>query len=302
MAQTYLLGIDLGGTNIKAVLTNPKGEILEEMLRPTMDIEEIDNSIVWKTNIKEMIANFQTKTNHSIAHIGISSPGTINAENTGVISNGTKLLGIENFIWKEYLQQEVYVLNDAHSALFAESRIGIGKGYKNILMLTLGTGVGGGIMINGEILQGQQGRAGHIGHFSVNQNYQIDAVQTPGSLESSIGEETIEKRTYGKFTATKDLVAAHINGDTFATWVWLNSVQSLARGITSLINIISPELIILGGGISKAGGALLNPLNDFLDIYEWRPAGFKTPIKLAELENNAGSVGAALFAMEQGRK
>ena len=300
MKKSYLLGIDLGGTNIKAVLTNPKGEILGELTRPTNDVEGVDNSAVWKATLKEMIEGFQQKTNHQIQHIGISSPGTVNNDYTGVISNGTKLLGIEGLIWKEYLNREIFVLNDAHAALFAESRLGIGKDYQNIIMLTLGTGVGGGIMINGQVLQGEQGRAGHIGHISVNQNYELGIVQTPGSLEKCIGECTIKERTYGKFKSNKTLVAAHLKGDTFATWVWLNAVQALARGIVTLINILSPEMIILGGGISKAGEALMNPLTEFLEVYEWRPSGFKTPIKLAALGNHAGAVGAALFAMEQG--
>ena len=244
-----LLGIDLGGTNIKAVLTNASGAVLEEVSAPTNDIEGVDNSMVWKQTIRDLICNFQQK--HSIKSIGISSPGTINAENTGVISNGTKLLGIENFIWKNYLNQEIFVLNDAHAALFAESRIGIGKGYKNVIMITLGTGVGGGIMVNGQLLQGQQGRAGHIGHISVNHDYHLGIVNTPGSLEQSIGEYTIPQRTYGQFQSTKEVVAAHLEGDTFATWVWLNSIQSLARGIISLINVISPDIIILAVELPK---------------------------------------------------
>ena len=296
----FLLGIDLGGTHIKAVLTNSDGEVLEVATRPTQDIEGVDNSPVWKNTIRQLIQEFQIKYPQQIQHIGISSPGTVNDDHSGILSNGTKLLGIEGLIWSEFLKKDVYVLNDAHAALFAESRIGAGKGMENMIMLTLGTGVGGGIMINGQILKGQQGRAGHIGHISVDQSYQTGIVGTPGSLESSIGEETIIERTYGLYSSTRDLVAAHLKGDTFASWVWLNSVQSLSRGIVSLINAISPELIILGGGISKAGDALIVPLRDFLDVYEWRPGGFKTRVCFAQLGNHAGAIGAALFALEQG--
>ena len=121
-------------------------------------------------------------------------------------------------------------------------------------------------------------------------------------MEIAIGEYTIPQRTYGKFESTKKLVEAHLDGDTFATWVWLNSVQSLARALVSLINTVSPELIILSGGISKAGKALLNPLHDFMEIYEWKIGGFKTPIKLAQLGTFAGAAGAALFALEMKTK
>jgi len=297
-----LLGIDLGGTAIKAVLTNPKGEVLDETSTPTHDIPGQDNSKVWKASIKKLIEDFQLKYNDTIICTGISSPGTVQANNRGVLSNGTKLLGIEGFVWKDYIGQDIYVLNDAHAALFAESRLGAGRGYQDILMMTLGTGVGGGIMINGELLQGQKGRAGHIGHISVEQDPLQGIVNTPGSLENAVGQGSLERRSYGRFKDTKTLVDAHLAGDTFATWVWLNSVQALARGMVSFINVLSPAVIIIGGGIAKAEEHLMKPLHDFLDIYEWRPADFKTPIRMAELGNHAGAVGAALFALEKRTK
>jgi len=206
------------------------------------------------------------------------------------------MIGIENFDWTDYIGEQVFVLNDAHAAMFAESKLGAGIGYKNLLMMTLGTGVGGAIMLDGKIVQSNLGRAGHIGHLSVNRDAEMSIVRSPGSLEMAIGEGTIEERTYGIFKSTKKLVDAHIAGETFANYVWLNTVQTLARAIVSLINVISPELIILGGGISKAGDHLMKPLKDFLDVYEWRPGGYATPVTLAKLGGHAGAIGAALFA------
>ncbi|MEZ5042587.1 MAG: ROK family protein [Saprospiraceae bacterium] len=299
MNKQLALGIDLGGTNIKAVLTNAKGAILEERSEPTHDKAGIDNSAEWKQTIKTMVEAFSAKTAGKIETIGISAPGTANPDNTAILSMPNKLLGIEKFIWKDHLGREAYVLNDAHAALFAESRIGVGKGCGNILLVTLGTGVGGGIMIDGKLLQGQKGRAGHVGHISVNQGASMSIVNAPGSLERAIGEHTIAHRTYGRFASTKDLVGAHLRGETFATWVWLKSLESLARGLVSMINSISPELIILGGGITQADQALLQPLKAFMEIYEWPLDGFRTPIKLAQLGTLAGAVGAALFALEK---
>ena len=299
MNNQLALGIDLGGTNIKAVLINETGAVLEETSVPTNDKEGVDNSWEWKQTVKELVTDFQKRTGDKITIIGLSSPGTANPDNTGILSNPNKLLGIEKFIWKDFLGFETYVLNDAHAALFAESRLGIGRGVPNILMLTLGTGVGGGILMDGKLLQGLKGRAGHVGHISVNSDLTLDICNTPGSLERAIGEHTVKQRSYGKFGTTKDLAEAYVKGDTFAIWVWLNSIQALARGLVSLINTLSPELVILSGGIAKAGDALLQPLQDFMEIYEWQIDGFKTPIKFAHLGTYAGAVGAALFAMEK---
>ncbi len=299
MINKYLIGVDLGGTQIKAVLTDPTGIVIEERATDTHDIVGKDNSAVWKPAVKRLIKELEDSCSSKIEGIGISSPGTANQTNTGILSNGTKLLGIEGLIWGDYLGRKVTVLNDAHAALIAESSVGAGIEFKNILMITLGTGIGGGIMIDGKLYQGQVGRAGHIGHLSVTKDVQAGIVNTPGSFENQIGETTVRQRSYGRFATTKDVVNAYEQGDTFGTWVWLNSVQVLARGIVSLINVISPEVIILGGGISKAGASLMNPLKDFLNIYEWRPNNFETPIRFARLSNNAGAIGAALYALEK---
>lgn len=299
MSATLLIGIDLGGTHIKGVLTNPRGDILDEKSTPTLDTPGQDNSTVWKASIKRMIEAFQAEQPTPIGAIGLSCPGIANAANTGIFALGGKLIGIDEFTWPEYLGQPAYVLNDAHAALFAESRIGAGQGIKDLLMITLGTGVGGGIMVNHQLLQGELGRAGHVGHISVRQDEHLDIVRTPGSLEDAIGQGTLEKRSYGRFQTTKALVEAHLAGDHFATWVWLSSVQALARGLASFINILSPELILIGGGIAQSHSALMDPLRAFLEIYEWRPKGFATPLEFAQLGNHAGAVGAALFAWEK---
>lgn len=299
MQHQLAIGIDLGGTNIKAVLINADGSILAEAIRPTHDQPGKDNSAVWKQTVKELVQQLQQQAGRPVEKAGIAAPGTANTENTAILSLPNRLLGIENLVWKDYLAIDTLVLNDAHAALFAESRIGAGKIAQNIVMLTLGTGVGGGIMLNGQILQGQMGRAGHIGHISVTDDLEQSIAQAPGSLERAIGECTIRERTYGKYTSTEALVKAYLAGDAFAAWAWLNSVHKLSRGLVSLINLVSPDLIILSGGITQAAKALLEPLHQFMDLYEWRIKGFETPIVVAQSNTFSGAIGAALFALEK---
>jgi len=166
-------------------------------------------------------------------------------------------------------------------------------------MLTLGTGVGGAILIDGKPYQGAFSKAGHIGHMAINDGGDPDVTGMPGSLEECIGNCTIEKRSRGKFTSTHALLDAFRVGDNFAKEVWLKSVRHLAIGLASVSNILSPEVIVLGGGITQAGDDLFQPLGEFMDQYEWQPGGNKTTIVKAAYGDMAGAIGAACFAMSK---
>ena len=165
-------------------------------------------------------------------------------------------------------------------------------------MLTLGTGVGGAILINGQPYQGSFHKAGHIGHMVINDEGETDVCGMPGSLEDAIGNVTISKRSGGKFGSTQKLLEACKNGDGFAKKVWLTSVKKLAIGLASVANILSPETIVLGGGIAEAGNALFEPLEEYMNQYEWRAGGNKAQIVKASLGDMAGAIGAACYAME----
>lgn len=167
-------------------------------------------------------------------------------------------------------------------------------------MLTLGTGVGGAILIEGKPYQGAFNKAGHIGHMVIDSEGDADIIGMPGSLEDAIGNCSIEKRTAGKFSSTHQLLEAFRKGDRFAGDIWLTSVKKLAIGLASLTNILSPEMIILGGGITEAGKDLFDPLEDYISRYEWRTGGNKTIIVKARFGELAGAVGAACFAREEG--
>jgi glucokinase len=160
-------------------------------------------------------------------------------------------------------------------------------------MITLGTGVGGAIFSGGRLLKGAIGRGGHLGHMTTDINASMDVYGTPGSLEVAIGNKTILERGQGRYANTHVLLAACSQGDAEAEKIWRESVRHLAAAIASLINILDPELIILGGGISTgAGDRLLMPLAAFLDQYEWRPGGGRARLSLAALGDEAGAFGS----------
>ena len=166
-------------------------------------------------------------------------------------------------------------------------------------MLTLGTGVGGAILIEGKPYQGAMNKAGHMGHMVINDEGDCDVTGMPGSLEECIGNCTIGKRSKGKFTSTQEMLEAYRNGDAFAKEVWIKSVRRLGAGLASIANILSPEVIVLGGGIAQAGDDLFIPLNGYMKQFEWQPNGKTTEIVKAIYGDMAGAIGAASFAMQR---
>jgi glucokinase len=214
-----------------------------------------------------------------------------------------RLAGLEQFVWSDFLERPTWVLNDAHAALIAETSFGAGKGYADVLMLTLGTGVGGGVMIGGELHQGLLNRAGHVGHVSLNADSDArDITNMPASLEDAIGDCSIEQRSFGRFTSTHDLLEAVRCGDRLAVYTWLHSVKKLATALCSFINMLSPEIIILGGGISRAGKELFEPLAEFMNIFEWQHSDTRTPVVPAVFDEYSGAAGAAGFALRKNQK
>ena len=203
---------------------------------------------------------------------------------------------VEGLDWRQRLKRDIWVLNDAHAATLAEAWIGAAQGAQHALMLTLGTGVGGGVIVDGRLLQGATGRAGHLGHVSIDQRLPPDIVGTPGSIEDAIGNHTLAARSCGRFSDTSALVRAAEAGDAAAAECWWRSVHSLAVGITSLVNAFDPEIVVLGGGIAESGPALFDPLSIYMDELEWRPTGQRVPIVAARLGELSGAIGAARFA------
>ena len=286
------IGIDLGGTCIKAVAINEEGTILERLQLPTND----GNDKAWKQKVSDIVkklqSQFQTKN-----PVGISAPGLPNSDNSAIDFMPGRMQGIENFIWNDFLRLPVYVLNDAVAALIAEAKFGSAKGKQNVVMLTLGTGVGGAILIEGKPYFGMYNKAGHIGHMIINDDDDPDITGMPGSLENCIGNCTIQKRTDGKFNSTNELLEAMKNGDEFARKVWLKSVRHLALGIASITNILSPEIVVIGGGVSQADKELFEPLVKYMDDFEWRAGGYAVTVVKAFHGEMAGAIGAAGFAM-----
>ena len=294
--MSYAIGVDLGGTNIKIAVVSTDGQVLDHSTCQTAD----DGAGSWAETIKQRIEVIAEHHDEAPCHIGIAAPGLAARDGLSIANMHGRLEGLEGLLWVDYLKTSasVRVLNDAHAALLGEAWQGAASGFRNVVLLTLGTGVGGAVLSDGRLLKGHLGRAGHLGHISLNPDGLPDIVGTPGSLEQMIGNCTLRDRSGGRFTSTRELVDAHLAGDAHATDVWVRSVYQLSIALVSIINALDPEVIILGGGIANAGSALFEPLANFMERFEWRPFGNRVPVIPALLSDQAGALGAAYYAMK----
>ncbi len=298
--MTWAAGIDLGGTHVKAVAASTAdGAVLDRLTFPTADGTATPAD--WIDRAHEALKSFSARRGTPPAAVGVCAPGLAAADERCIAHLPGKLAGLAGLDWTTALGRTalVPVLNDAHAALLGEVWAGAARGRRHVVMLTLGTGVGGAVLCDGHLLRGAIGRAGHLGHMSLQVDGPVSIVGTPGAVEMMIGDCSVAARSGGRFTRTADLVAAHRAGDPTATAVWHQAVRALGHALASYINLFDPELIVLGGGIARAGDTLFHPLAAELDRLEWRPGGHRVPIVPATLGEWAGALGAAAHALQR---
>src|ERR1051325_10184800 len=217
--MTFGIGIDLGGSSVKAVAVTPEGKLLAKR-NVSFDLHEQLN---WARRIQEIIQETESQQGNPASAIGISAPGLPAADARSIARMPGRLQGLEGLSWTDFLHspQPAPVLNDAHAALLGEAWLGAARGFKNVFMLTLGTGVGGAAIVDGRLLKGAFGRGGDLGPISLDTHCPRDVCRMPGSLEVVIGNCTISERTNGRYQTTHELVAAHLRGNKAATKTWL---------------------------------------------------------------------------------
>jgi glucokinase len=291
-------GIDLGGTRIKHVTMATDGRVIDRRMIETSDGEFREGLPLFAWRIREML---QTSPEPPVA-IGLSAPGLVDADGLRIRCMPGRMNGLVDLDWSTFLEYagKFQVMNDGHAALLGEWKAGSALGLEHACLITLGTGVGGAILSGGKILRGFLGRAGHVGHISLDQSGAPGITGVPGSLEDAIGNHNIRERSGGRFSSTCDLLEAVLAGDDQAKRVWTASVRALACGIVSLINVIDPEKVIVGGGIAEAGPLLFETLAPYLEQWEWRPKGSSVPVIPAALGEWSGAIGAAWNVREDG--
>lgn len=293
-ASPLAIGIDLGGTHIKAALLEcDTGALVRMSSLPTRDGEWRGSKPLFAHRVRDLVRELEAAAGRGPLPVGLCAPGLAHRSDRCIDWLPGRMQGLEKLDWPEFLAREVRVLNDSHAALLGEAWVGSARGCENVVMLTLGTSVGGAVLSGGRLIRGHIGRGGHLGRLSIHADGEQDAFQTPGSLGSFLGDQNLSRRTQGRYKSTQALVAAALAGEAEAQAVWDASVRRLAVAVVSLINVLDPELVVLGGGISAgAGDALVRPLQRYLDHYEWRPGGHQVRLTLASAGEWAGALGS----------
>ncbi|MEW9121854.1 MAG: ROK family glucokinase [Thermotaleaceae bacterium] len=311
-----LIGVDLGGTNIKVGAVNQKGEIVYQNIRPTnpsRGYELIIQDII--EQIEGVLAQMGLPI-EDIQSIGIGIPG-LSESVTGRVIYCTNLFWYDIPLGEKikiHFQRPVYVENDATVAALAESISGSTKGLSNSVFLTIGTGVGGGIIINNKVYSGSHGAGSEIGHMIVGENFYSCNCGQNGCLETFVSATGMiryaQKRIHEGVKDTEILHSVNnkledINGkvifdaaqkgDPLGAEVVERAVNYLATGIINIYNLLDPERIAIGGGISRAGNLLLNPLREAVHKRVFCKDVNYGDIALAQLGNDAGIIGAAFL-------
>ncbi len=299
----FAIGIDVGGTNIKAgVVFN--GRVFKKEILSTLAGEGPEICI---NQIKTAIKNF-VKISSSI---GIGIAGIIDSKN-GVVRYSPNLKGWHDIKLAKILRHEfkkpVKILNDVNAILLGEWIYGAGKGYNNVFLFTLGTGVGGAAICEGQMLFGTNGFAGEFGHTVINFNGPKCACGNFGCLERYVGSRYIleialrkskrKKSSLKKYNLlTPKIIASEAKkGDPVAREVFEEIGYYIGIGVSNIINLFDPEIIIISGGISNAGSILFKPIRKTLKKLILGPQYRNVQIVPAKLGDDAGILGAAYFA------
>ena len=314
--RKYYVGIDLGGTFIKGGIVDDTGRVLVSDKVPTESEKGADGVARNIAKLCKMLLDKTNMTASDIVGIGMGVPGIIDSKRGEVVYSCN--LAWEHFFITESVEKltglPVKIANDANVAALGETKFGCGKDYNNTVMLTLGTGVGSGIVIDGKLFEGNRSAGAELGHSVIVAGGEQCTCGRKGCLEAYASATALIRDTKRAMQANKDSKMWEIGAldnvtgktafdykdvDESAKQVVENYIEKLGVGITNVANEYRPEAIILGGGVCAQGDTLIKPLQEFLDreIY----AGSKGPqVKLltATLENGAGLLGAAALWME----
>ncbi len=310
----YKIGIDLGGTNIACGVVDGINLVYKKSV-PTGKITGTESAAEKLGAALSVALNDGGFSWDEISEIGIGIPGTVNTD-TGIVEYACNV-GLENSplgdTLSKLIKKPVYAENDANAAAWGEYIAGSGREYKSMVMLTLGTGVGGGIIIDGKLYSGFNFSGAEIGHMVTHHGGRECACGRRGCFEkyaSATGlKETTRKymrenpqsimwRIAGGIESVNARTAfeAAKKGDKAAAAAVNEYISDLACGIVNVINIFQPEAVVLGGGVANEGDGLLLPVRDIVSREDYaRNSKRRAVVKLAELGNDAGIIGAALL-------
>ncbi|MDI6784209.1 MAG: ROK family protein [bacterium] len=320
--QKYLVGVDLGGTTIITVVTDIHGKVIASvkcLSEVKQGVTAVINRIV--DTIYATVAKAKIKMD-DIVTIGLGAPGPLSTK-TGVVFDAPNLNGWVNVPLRDLVRKALHINipifldNDANAAAYGEFWVGAGKKVSNFIMLTLGTGIGGGIIIDKKLYRGPDDTAGELGHMTVFPNGPVCNCGNRGCLEaiaSATGmvNRAVDALRLGSKSLIRDLAGNDLNkvtakmiyeavlqGDQLAKGIMEETGRYIGIAAASLVNIFNPEMIVFSGGMVNAGNYLLNPIREEVKKRAFPQPAKRVKIKRASLGENAGAIGAAGIAYSE---
>ncbi|RJP25937.1 MAG: ROK family protein [Candidatus Abyssobacteria bacterium SURF_5] len=320
MGLRYYIGVDIGATWIKIGLVTREGQLVSKVETATRDISSPADFLASAKKSIGMLLEKNDVLKESLLAIGVGAPGWVNYA-AGIVNDLTNIPGWQFVPLAKELERSnhlpAFVDNDANVMAIGEMVHGAGKGFRNFVCLTLGTGVGGAIVIDRDIYRGMSGLAGEIGHMTLDMNGRLCACGAKGCLERYVGNrfivqnavERLREQIDGKSVilelagnqveniTPKLLSEAAAAGDEIALDVWRETGIYVGVALAVLVNLLNPECFIIGGGVANAGEILFDPMRESMESLAMNQVGKQTPVFQARLGKDAGMIGAATFAM-----
>ncbi|MBR6723420.1 ROK family protein [bacterium] len=309
------IGIDVGGTNVKIALVDGEGKIIYSNSVPTYAQMGYEYTV---NNIKQAIKDLMKETNtesKDIQGIGFDFPGQVDCK-TGVVKLAPNIPGWVNVPIAQMIEEEFHIPtridNDVRCAALGELKFGAGRGCENFVCITVGTGIGSGLVINGKVVRGAANAAGELGHIKLQmEDGPLCGCGDSGCLEAfasgpsivAMAQEYLKGGKSAKFRElagdgeiTPYIVAkAAEAGDPVAKRIFEKMGYYIGMGLTSVINLLNPEKIIIGGGVAECGDLLLDPIRRTINDRAMKVQRESVEIVPAELGNSAGVIGASML-------
>ena len=313
--KKYRIGVDIGGTNIKIALVDFEGKIIYSNTTPTRAEMGFEAGVA---NIKQAIKDLMQETgadNKTIDAIGFGLPGQIDYKE-GFVKNLPNIPGWVNIPLAKIIEEEFNIPtrldNDVRCAALGELNFGAGKGCENLICITVGTGIGSGIVLNGKLVRGASNAAGEIGHIKMSLNdgplcgcgdYGCFEAYASGPSIVTMAKEYISGGKSAKYKemATDGIITPYVvaqaalQGDSVSIQIFKQIGTIIGVGLSSVVNLLNPEKIIIGGGVADAGDILLEPIRKTILERAMPIQAGAVQIVPAQLANAAGVIGASLL-------
>jgi glucokinase len=298
--KQYVVGVDVGGTNIKLGVVDPSGQVIVRTSFPTKPFAssriKLIAALAREIEASISIAGLNKK---QIAGVGIGVPGLVDYEK-GIVRFLPNIPGWKNVHLKSILQQRikipVFVDNDVKIITLAESKFGAGKGVRNLVCLTLGTGVGAALILNGQLYRGEDNAAGELGHVPLNEHGPRCNCGGFGCFERYVGNRALFElagRVMGtRGRSTEEMYALAQQGNKKALVFWKTAARHIGNGLVGIVNLLNPRLIIIGGGISHNEKFLFKTITETIRGRAMSLQGSAFKIKRAKFKDDAGIIGA----------